>query len=153
MTMDHDTLRKTYSEMNERACTFEQVILAVQGKCVLANRFCLAEREGIHCRSDDAQKRCQELLEALRHHSRFTLKLGGTVPLPHGKKMQIQMGGLRGVHAAVYPGLEIPNPIADIHGLVEAAEEQFGRLNDLPFQDIVKHIAAHKVRKAGPEES
>jgi hypothetical protein len=151
--MDHDTLRKTYSEMNERVCTFEQVILGAQGKCTLAKRFCLAEREGIHCRSDQAQGRCQELLEALRHHARFTLKLGGTAPLPHGKKMQIQMGGLRGVHAAVYPDLEIPVPIVDINDLVETAERQFRRLNDLPFQEVVKYIAAFKVRKAGPKKT
>jgi hypothetical protein len=150
--MDHDTLRNTYSEMSERACAFEQVVLAAQGKCVLADRFCLGEREGIHCRSNSAQKRCQELLEALRHHARFTLKLGGTAPLPHGKKMQIQIGGLRGVHEAVYPGLEIPNPITDIHDLVEAAERQFRRLNNLPFQEIVKQIAAYKVRKAEPKK-
>jgi hypothetical protein len=150
--MDHDTLNKTYREMNERACTFEQVILVVQGKCSLANRFCLAEREGIHCDADHAQKRCQELLEALRHYARFTLKMGGTAPLPHGKKMQIQIGGLRGVHAVLYPGLETANPIDDIHGLVEAAEAQYGRLNDLPFQEIVKHIAAEKVRKGGSKE-
>ncbi len=145
--MDHDTQRKTHHELDERACIFEQVILAVQGKCSLATRFCLAEGEGIRCSKDDAREQCRELLEALRHQSRFTLKIGGTAPLPHGKRMQIQIGGLRGVHAVVFPDLEPPSPIEDIRVLVETADTRFDGLNNLPFQEVVKHIAAYKVRK------
>ena len=113
-----------------------------------AERFCLAEREGVHCKSDTAQQQCEELLTLLRQHSRFTLKSSDeTGALPHGKAIRIQIGGLRGLHAATQGDYGESSKINDIHGLIEKVLEKFGRLEDLPFQVIIKHIAAYKGRR------
>ena len=73
--MDQDRFRQTYREMNERACLFEKSILSGRCSCSQSSRFCLAEREGVHCVSDQAQDQCGDLLELLKHHARFALKL------------------------------------------------------------------------------
>ena len=146
--MDQDAFRTTYRDMNERFCLFEKTILSGECTCSQAERFCLAEREGVHCKSDTAQQQCEELLTLLRQHSRFTLKSSDeTGALPHGKAIRIQIGGLRGLHAATQGDYGESSKINDIHGLIEKVLEKFGRLEDLPFQVIIKHIAAYKGRR------
>jgi hypothetical protein len=145
--MDQDAFRSTYREMNERACMFEKSNLSGMCRCSLAERFCLAEREGVHCKSDDAQQQCADLIGLLRQHSRFTLKSSDTGEvLSHNKSMRIQVGGMRGLYLSLNNGEEPPFQIEDIHGLVEQAMEQFGSLTELPFQEIIKQIAAYKGR-------
>lgn len=147
--MDQDAFRTTYRDMNDRLCLFEKTILSGQCACSQSDRFCLAEREGVHCKTDAAQRQCEELLRLLRHHTRFTLKSSNnTGALPHGKAIRIQIGGLRGLHAAVFGDEEASSAkIDDIHGLINRALEAFGRLEDLPFQEIIKQVAAYKGRR------
>ncbi len=146
--MDHDTLRTTYREMDERPCEFDKLVLGSQAKCRLATRFFLAERIGVHCAADDAHIRCRALTQALRHHSRFTLKIGDkSPPLTHSQKIRIQVGGLRGIHCSLHPGEPPPATIDDIDALVEEAEMTFETLDALPFQEIIKQIAAYEGRK------
>jgi hypothetical protein len=146
--MDHDTLRNTYREMDERPCVFEKLLLGSQAKCRLATRFFLAERIGVHCGADDAHLRCKKLTQELRNHSRFVLKIGDeSLPLTHSQKMQIQVGGLRGLHCVVHPEEPPPTVIEDIHDLVQQAEQAFENLDALPFQEIIKQIAAYEGRK------
>ena len=145
--MDQDAYKKTYSEINQRFCPFEKSILANYCSCSQANRFCLAEREGIHCHSDGAQRLCQELMAKLRQHARFTLKVGNnSQPLPHGKAMRIQIGGLRGLYAAVSKR-KPPPVITNIHNLVTQAIENFNDLDKLPFKEIIKEVAAFRGRQ------
>ena len=147
--MDQDAFRTTFRDMNDRYCLFEKSILSGECACSQANRFCLAEREGVHCKSDGAQRQCEELLELLRHHTRFTLKSSNdTGALPHGKAIRIQIGGLRGLNAAVLGDEALPaSKIDDIHGLINRALDSFGRLEDFPFQEIIKQVAAYKGRR------
>jgi hypothetical protein len=146
--MDQELFRRTYRDMNERVCIFEKGTLAGKCRCSRAERFCLAEREGVHCRSDEAQERCGELIGLLRHHARFTLKTNDeTGALPHGKAMRIQIGGLNGVHAAVHDTDTPPLLIGDVDALLESAIVRFGSLRELPFQVVIKHIAAYRGRK------
>ena len=144
--MDQDAFRKTYRDMNDRFCLFEKSILSGQCGCALAERFCLAEREGVHCRADEAQEQCQNLLGLLRRHSRFTLKSSDeTGNLSHAKAMRLQIGGLRGLHASIHEG-DPPASIEDIHDLINQAVKAFNGLDHLPFQEIIKQIAAYKGR-------
>lgn len=146
--MDNEVFRRTYRSINERFCPYEKSILTNICKCSKAKRFCIAEREGVNCVSDDAQTQCLELLELLRQRARFALKATDEhAALPHAKAMRIQVGGLRGLHAVVAPEEPIPEKIVDIHGIVEAARERFGALADLPFQPIIQQIAAFKGRR------
>jgi hypothetical protein len=146
--MDNELFRRTYRDINERFCPFEKGILTNNCECSRARRFCIAEREGVHCNSDDAQSRCIELLELMRQRARFALKsTEERSALPHAKAMRVQVGGLRGLHAAVHPDEPVPKKIPDINGIVEAAIARFGDLSSLPFQLVIQQIAAYKGRR------
>jgi len=146
--MDNEVFRTTYRAVNERFCPFEKGILTNNCGCSRARRFCIAEREGINCGSDVAQARCLELLERLRRQARFALKATDEgAALPHAKAMRVQVGGLRGVHAVVMPDAPIPDTIEDIHGIIAAALDHFHSLADLPYQPIIRQIAAYQGRR------
>ncbi len=146
--MDQDQFRTTYREINERFCAYEKSILTNQCTCTQAERFCIAEREGVHCRSDDGQARCLELLELLRTQARFTLKATDEkAAMPHGKAMKIQVGGLRGIKLALEPEEPAPVTIDDVYGTVLAAIERFGGLDKLPLQTLIQQIAAYQMKK------
>ena len=86
-------------------------------------------------------------MDQLRHHARFTLKVSSyTEPLPHGKAMRIQIGGLRGLYVAVY-GKEPPTVIINIHNLVLQAIENFNGLDQLPYTQIIKKVATFEGRR------
>lgn len=145
--MDQDIFRKTYREMNERACVFEKSNLSGLCRCSQAERFCLAERVGVHCKSDEAKETCGRFIELLREHSRFALKSSDTSEvLSHNKAMRIQVGGMRGVYLAIHAGEPVPVQIGDVHDLLQQAAEQYGSLADLPFQEIIKQVAAYQGR-------
>jgi hypothetical protein len=137
--MDQDAYRKTYTEINERFCVFEKGILSGNCNCRLAKRFCLAEREGVHCGSGPGQETCSTLLGLLQEHSRFALRL--------------QIGGLKGVAQATASRTgETPDePLGDINGLLSQAIALFGELGNLPMQEVIHQIALFKgrVRRSG----
>lgn len=144
--MDQDVYRKFYRDMNERFCLFEKGVLSGQCDCSQAEKFYLAEREGVHCKSAQGQLLCEELLQLLKQQARFTLKeTDPTGVLPHAKAMRIQIGGLQGLSMVVNKD-EKPIPIEDIYSLVQQAVQLFERLELLPFQEIIKQIAAYRGR-------
>ncbi len=146
--MDQDAYRSTYRDMNERSCLFEKAILSGQCRCPLAERFYLAEREGVHCTSDQGQSQCEEWLSLVRQHARFALKSqDGGGALPHAKAMRVQVGGMRGLWQLLNPDRELPPVIQDIRGLIGAAMEQFRSMDEIPFQEVIKHIASYQGRK------
>lgn len=146
--MDNEIFRRTYRDINERFCPYEKSILTNHCRCSQAQRFCIAEREGVHCRSDAAQERCIRLLQTLRAQSRFALKATDqSAALPHAKAMRVQVGGLRGLQAALAPEEPVPKRIDDIFALVEAAVARFGGVETLPLQPIIQQIAAFKGRR------
>ena len=145
--MEESEFRRTYNEIRELSCPFEKTLLSRQCGCTQADRFNLAEREGVSCTAWTAQKNCQTLLELLRQNARFALGLSAVPgPLPHAKEVKVQVGGLVGLQRAVDPDQLSPS-VENIHGLVIAAQAAFGNLENLPFQDIVKTIAAYQGRR------
>jgi hypothetical protein len=153
--LDQDAFRDTYNAVNERRCPYEKSILTGNCACARAKRFCIAEREGVRCAADDAQARCLQFLKHLRLQARFALRTtDGRSALPHAKAMRIQVGGLRGVRAAL-PSAEpadetadASSPVDDVDGLLRAAVAHFGGLEQLPYQQIIQHIAAYKGRQS-----
>lgn len=146
--MDNEELRRAYRSINERFCPFEKSILTNNCECSRARRFCIAEREGVNCGSDQAQARCLELLGFLRRQARFALKsTDERTALPHAKAMRVQVGGLRGLHVVLAPDEPIPAKIEDISGTVEAALKCFETFAAIPSQPIVQQIAAFKGRR------
>ena len=145
--MDQDAYHRTYDEINDRFCFYEKAILADRCQCSQASRFYLAERIGVHCQLDQGQQRCSTFLKLLRNHARFTLKLtGGSDTLPHAKALRLQVGGLSGLSHALHPEQLPPERIDDVFSLLRQAEAIHGRLESLPFQEIIKQVAAFKGR-------
>ena len=146
--MDQDAFRRTYREVNERFCAFEKSVLTNQCECSQAERFCIAEREGVHCNSDAGQARCLKLLALLREQARFALRSSSEDKslLPHGKAIRVQVGGLRGLHAVLEPDQPVPEKIDDVYAVIERAEQTYGELEALPFSEVMPQIAAYRGR-------
>lgn len=145
--MDRELFRDTYRELNEHFCPYEKGILTRQCQCALALRFCVAERVGVRCAAQPAQARCLATLEFLRHRARFALGVSdGRAGLPHGQSMRLQVGGLRGLHAALAPEAPIPTLIEDVHATLEAVWGRFEGLAGLPLAPIIQQIAAYPGR-------
>ena len=149
--MDQDAFRRTYRELNERACVYEKSLLSRHCNCSQSKKVCIAEREGMHCASDEAQLQCHELMESLRKQARFALKSNDDKgALPHGKAMRLQVGGMRGLFLALHPDQQTPpEQIEDVHGLINQARETFGGLDNLPYQTLIQQVAAYKGRVRG----
>jgi hypothetical protein len=149
--MDQDAYRRTYQEINERPCVYEKSLLSLHCSCSQARKVCIAEREGVNCLSDEAQEQCIELLETLRKKARFALKSNNDKEtLPHGKAMRLQVGGLRGLYLALSPeAAATPDCVEDIYGLINRAKEVFNGLENLPYQILIKEVAAYQGRSRG----
>ena len=143
--MDQDAFRKTYREVNEVFCAFEKSLLTNQCRCAHAERFCIAEREGVHCRDEAGQARCLAWLELLREQARFALRTDEERRLlPHGKAIRLQVGGMRGLSRIL--GDEHP-AVDDIDAALRAAEARFGDLHEIPFSEVMREVAAYEVRR------
>lgn len=149
--MDQDAYRRTYREINERACVYEKSLLSRHCSCSQSTKVCIGEREGVQCISDEAQTQCIELQETLRKQARFTLKSNDEKGmLPHGKAMRLQVGGLRGLFLVLHPDAqEIPDCIEDVYGIINRAKEIFGGLDSLPYQILIQQVAAYRGRGRG----
>jgi hypothetical protein len=146
--MDQDLFRETYRDVNQRFCAYEKSILTNMCECSQAERFCIAEREGVRCKSHAAQQQCLQLLDIIRTQARFALKsTEERSTIPHGKAMKVQVGGLRGLKAALAPDQAIPNTIDDVYGVIEQAKQQFGGLDKLPLQSIIQQVAAYRGKR------
>lgn len=146
--MDQQAFRDTYDAVNERYCPFEKAILTNNCRCSRAERFCIAEREGVGCDAEAPQARCIAFLDLVRERARFALKTADSrSALPHAKAMRVQVGGLRGVRAALQPDYPTSSVVADIDALLRAAVARFGALDALPFQPIVQQINAWRGRR------
>ncbi len=146
--MDQDAFHRTYRELNERFCAYEKSILGRKCTCSKAKKIYIAEREGVHCTSDEAQGQCLEFLEHLRRFARFALKSNNEkAALPHGKAMRLQVGGLRGLYAALHEDQTIPETIEDVFDLINLARKEYQGLENLPFQPLIQQVAAYKGRQ------
>ena len=146
--MDQDAFRQTYREVNAVYCAFEKSVLTNECRCSQAERFCIAEREGVHCRSEERQARCLQWLELLREQARFALRAEEQRKLlPHGKAIRLQVGGMRGLIKVLHPAASAPTSIDDVDGMLAVAENHFGALANAPFSEIMREVAAYQVRK------
>ena len=137
--------------MDNARCPFEKAILSVQCDCEMATRFSIAEQMGVECRSDVARNNCATLLVYLRERARFVLKVTDTsAGLPFGKEMKVMLGGLIGLQRqmATEEGAAAAR-VQNIHALVQQAQAAYGSLDALPYQEIVRTIAAYHGKRRG----
>lgn len=139
--MDQDAFRETYREVNENFCAFEKSVLINQCNCSKAERFCIAEREGVHCLSEEGQARCLDALSILRDHATFALRELTEGKLPHGKAMRVQIGGMRGLNKLLNGD---DSQVPDVDAILQEAIQRWGSLEQLPFSEIMPSIAAYK---------
>lgn len=146
--MDQDAFRQTYRDINPCFCLYEKSVLTHRCGCSQANRFCIAEREGVECLSESAQQQCFEFLEILREKARFTLKMtheGSN--LAHGKAIRLQVGGLRGLHVLLHPDKPAPEVIRDAHATITACRKRFGSLEEIPYTEVIRQVAAFRDKR------
>lgn len=144
--MDETAFRQARGAVNPHPCPFEKAILARCCACPLSERRNIAERETAACREPTARASCVALRELLRRNSSFALKhphIEG--PLPHAQEMKVQCGGLLGLQQAVAPA----DGVNDVAGLVRAAQQEFGSLENLPYSKIVQSVVACQPRRGG----
>ncbi|WP_456403990.1 hypothetical protein [Thiolapillus sp.] len=146
--MDEDIYRATYQEVNANYCLFEKGVLTSQARCGKCQKMLIAEREAANCTDTSAQQVCRDYLEIMREQARFSLKLrDADQQLGHAKAIKVQIGSLRGLYHALWPGRDIPMPIPEISGMIAEAVTRYGALDKLPFSTIMPYISAYEGRK------
>lgn len=142
--VDESAFRHARGEINRLPCVFERALQARHAACELAVRHQLAERESVACAQPVARAVCAQMVTLLREKSAFALGLSGPRRvLPHAMMMKIECGGLDGLKALLDAGAVAP----DVRRLVRLAKERYGELDELPFSEIVKGVAAWQVRR------
>lgn len=150
--MDEDQYRSTYNTLNPNRCVFEKSMNNRRCDCELKRRFLIATREGVACQSEKALANCALLLNTMRDKARFTLKVI-TVdgPMPHNKELRVQAGGMLGLKKLIITKKATVSEqdfdtVENIHKVVDTALEKYGSIDTIPYSDIMKDIAACKVR-------
>lgn len=145
--MEENQYRDTYHSINTCRCVFEKSINSRRCQCSLSHRFCLADREGVRCTVDLAQKRCQTLLKSLRNNAIFAMGLTRIdAALPHAKEVKVQTGGLLGLQLLLEPQQPLASGIQDIHFLINQAIEHYHSIDEFPYDEIVKQITRFEGR-------
>jgi hypothetical protein len=147
--MDEDQYRALYHQINENRCVFEKAINNRRCDCQRKQRFLLATREGIGCRSAESLARCAEFLHTLRDGSRFALRetvIDG--PLPHNKELKVQAGGCIALQALLFPEQNAEQkPVPDIYELVNTSLAEYGSIDALPYNELVKGVLNYESRR------
>ena len=138
--LNEEAYRKAREDAQRLPCPFAKAILARCCQCSLCLKHNIAEREVASCSDSTAQSACQALVDLLLDKALFALKHAQS-EIPHAKAMKIQCGGLAGIAEACGASRD------DVHALVLTAVEKFGSLDDLPYSEIMKSIAAFEIRK------
>lgn len=142
--VDETEYQSVYDAINDIFCPYEKALLHQHCQCEMGDHFCLADRLGVGCKSKSAQQKCLHYLSLVQENARFVLqstKRAGQ--LPHNKSIRIQVGGLTGLNAVLQPASEEIN----VYALLQLAESQYVRIEDLPFDEIIKHVAQFSGRE------
>lgn len=146
--MDESEFKKTHRSVNETPCAFAKAILRRCGQCSRARKLLIAERESVACNSPAAQQQCEALKGLLREKALFALQIKETdEPLPHGKEIKAQCGGLIGLRDVLAAAAVASGGLDDIHGMVTAAAEHYGDLESLPFTQVMRGVVHYQTRR------
>ena len=144
--VDEQQYRQTYQDVNPIPCPFERSILTPHCACEKSQRILIAGRESGSCTAADMQKNCQSYLRYVRSKALFTLKeIRSNEPLPYGKEMKIQCGGLLGLQSIMGRGDE--QTIENVYQLMSSALGQYAYFEELPMEPILKAINQFQIRR------
>jgi hypothetical protein len=141
--VDEQAFRSALKEMDKAECPFAKAVLGSRAACSRAQRFYLADREGVECREAVARMNCLAYLERVR--AAAGPRLGGPAPLgtlPHGVAMKLQVGGALGLAEALGEA-----GASDIAALVATAVAREGGLDGLPLDAIAEAVLAFEPRR------
>ena len=145
--MEEQQFRDTYHAVNQRRCVFEKAVNSRRCNCNKCQRFNLADREGVACKTATGNALCAELLNTMRTKARFALHLThADTALPHTKEIKVQTGGLLGLQVLLHPEFTESTQVENIIGLLDGAVQHYGRIGDLPFDLIVQSIVRFQGR-------
>ncbi|MFA7400683.1 MAG: hypothetical protein WCZ98_09395 [Sideroxydans sp.] len=100
----------------------------------------MAEREIVACNVDAHRARCITLYQLLRSNFSFALGVAHIdEQLTHAQEMRLQCGGLKGLQFVV----DGSDEVVDVVRLLDAVEQRFVTLEQLPFQEVVQAAQAH----------
>ena len=142
--MDEDAFRKELRATDRYACPFGKAILARCCACSLSGRRAIAERETVICTQAPVHEQCEKLYGLLYDNSQFALRrIHPDAPLTHAQNMKIQCGGLRGLQLVQ----DASEQVLDVAALVQAVQQTFNDLAELPFSTIIQSVSAFQARK------
>lgn len=145
--MDEDQFRAIYHDINTQRCVFEKALNNRRCDCSRKERFLLATREGVGCRSATSLANCTAFLNTLREKSRFALRetfIDG--PLPHNKELKVQAGGTLALQLHLYPARAGEKSVQDIYELVNVALSHYGTIAGFPYGELVKGVVHYESR-------
>lgn len=130
------------------ACVFAKALLARAAVCELACRRSVGERELVECRSPVARTNCGTLAALMHERARFVLRLPPPGrPMIHAQALRLHCGGLAGLQHSLGAAQR------DVHAMVGMAHERHGSLTELPWDAIVRDIAAWQpASRRGPPQ-
>jgi hypothetical protein len=138
--MDESAYKQTLSAWSERICPFEKTVLTKCVYCSKEEKHNLAEREIVACNDAGKRARCITLYQLLRSNFSFALGVAHLEePLTHAREMRLQCGGLKGLQFV----MDSSDEVTDVAQLIDAVEQRYVSLEQMPFQEIVLAAKTH----------
>jgi hypothetical protein len=131
-------------------CAFKAALMIGGFGC--RNAMPVTRREGpdVVCHSEDARRRCSELLTHLKAAALPAFGVADDLlSMPHGVMVKIQCGGLLGLNRLLIPGSPVGASIEDVAALVDRALDSHGDVGKLPYESLVQDMVSHKLRRRG----
>ncbi len=126
---------------SEGECAFAKALLARFCACDRARWHAVGEAERLSCADPATGERCVRFVRRLRTAALFALGRG---PLAHGAQLRLQWGGLQGLVQAIGRPDHRPENVAT---LLAEAEARYGTIEALPWEPIVRAVAACRPRR------
>lgn len=127
------------------ACPFSSAIGSRLCGCRQSAKPTVPGVARICCQLEPAQRDCVALINNIRKRARFTL--GQPRPsgaLPQSAAMALQCGGLLGLQQALDPVGPEQTRVSNVHALVQRARRRYGEWSALPFEMILRAVAAYR---------
>ncbi len=142
--MDEHQYRSTYHSINPDRCVFEKAINSRVCNCNKAQRFNLADREGVACNSKQGRQRCSVLISRLHSNARFVFQHVEINQIPaHTEEIKIQNGGLLGLQSLVSNSNQ---GVKDIDSLLDDLVSEYKNLKKLPYSKLMQFISNYQLR-------
>ena len=128
-------------------CPFRATIMTRSFACDHAEEITRREGPDIACNLLGANEKCSELFNQLKTRALDAMgKEDDLTTLPASVLKKIQFGGLLGLQSQVDSAAS-NDKVEDIVALVENATEQYGGIDDFPFNVCVESIVAYKLKR------